>query len=184
MPQSLDPSSVTLQPVDPSDFPALSALECSVFYDEPFSVVAFGPLRDSPTNVAQRAAQMAKPCSSPKDWSVYTKAVLKSPESGNEEIVGFAGWRFAENADSKKAADVGAEESKAKEDPKEVKSAEQILKDNENSWGPGANFKFCEDAFIVADEFMSKSCEGKPYCSKLRTLRINSPAIPRMLKIS
>lgn len=53
---------------------------------------------------------------------------------------------------------------------KEEKTAEQIFAEKEKSWGVGANFKFCEDAFLPADQYMTDSCEGKDYCSSFHFL--------------
>jgi hypothetical protein len=151
---------ITLVSALPSDFTALSRLECAVFYTEEFSILAFGPQRGSEPNIALRASSMAKTPSNPNERTRYMKAILQLT-SGEEEIVGFAGWSFITDRE----AETNNREAGEKE-RKEEKSEEQILRDNERMWGPGANFKFCEDAFCVADEHMLRSCEGKDYCSK------------------
>lgn len=75
--------------------------------------------------------------------------------------MGFAAWSFVthEEAQSEKPETV-------EETPRE-KSDEEILRDNEAIWGPGANFQFCANAFFPADEEMLKSCGGKDYCSMI-----------------
>ena len=67
--------------------------------------------------------------------------------------MGFAGWGFVPA--SKKKNDDGAKGEAVKG------------KDEGNSWGTGANIKFCEDTFVVADQYMVGSCGGRDYASQL-----------------
>ena len=140
-----------------SDFLVLSKLECDVFYAEEFSALAFGPQRDSQENIALRASLMAKKPLAETAWDRYMKAVIELPGE-DPEIIGFSCWRFV----TKREEQGGIEEVKL---PRE-RSPLELLEENKRNWGPGANFKFCEDAFIVADDYMMRSCKGKDYCSK------------------
>lgn len=57
-------------------------------------------------------------------------------------------------------------ENQVASEKKEELSAEEKQKKDDETWGAGANVKFCEDAFFTADEHMLDSCGGKDYCSK------------------
>jgi len=101
---------------------------------------------------------MAKPPSSPNKKDKYVKAFITNSD-GEEEIVGMAAWSFY----------TGLKENLfKKEEKKEEKelTEEERFKINEGIWGPGANFKFCQDAFCVADEHMLRSTGGRHYASK------------------
>ncbi|TVY28437.1 hypothetical protein LHYA1_G002810, partial [Lachnellula hyalina] len=139
------------QPHDPL---ILSRLENHVFQDDAFSALAYGPRRGSEESILARARGFEKGMDGEEDvgkrrWR-YVKAVSK------EEVVGFAAW-------GKGGEDVDVEvEGNAEE---------------KNSWGIGANVRFCEDTLVWADEEMLKSCAGRDY-AKLYVLVI-SPAHQR-----
>jgi hypothetical protein len=140
-PLSLPP--ITLSRALPQDCYEIAALEAHTFYNEPFSALAFGPRRDSPENLSRRAKILA---SKPKDkgkWNRVVKAVVNV--DGKEEIVGAAGWSFVTGRKGE------GEEGKEGEEPID--------------WGEGANVRFCEDMFLVADGHMLRSTEGRDYAS-------------------
>lgn len=110
---------------------------------------------------AQRARAMLKQPSNPNERAINTVAVLVDPVSGDETIIGLAGWVVVTN----RGAQAQAEEKDESTKEQKVLSPEERKKLDESIWGVGANFKFCEDAFIVGDEIMYASCEGKDYCS-------------------
>jgi len=84
---------ITVYPATTHDFYPIAALEAHVFYTEEFSAVAFGPTRDSHSNLKLREKTLA---SQPKEKganNVVTKAVFIG-EDGKEILVGAAGWSF------------------------------------------------------------------------------------------
>jgi hypothetical protein len=116
----------------PQDIHAIAALENLVFYDEPFSTVAFGPTRDSPENIALRAAQLGS-----KAWPGMKKVHFKAVDEKGE-IVGAAEWRFID-VEEKRRHD---EEERRQNESKiaEAKSGSNNEKPEvDNSWGFGAN---------------------------------------------
>ncbi|KAG4440517.1 hypothetical protein IFR05_003987 [Cadophora sp. M221] len=162
----------------PRDYTLISALENRVFYHDPFSIVAFGPERDSPANIEARAQSFARQASPEGGSAVFVKAVLgeRGVMGGDgETIVGAAQWNFVvgRERDGVVDAGAGAEEDKKREDRKDEERKEVIEADEgaekKNVWGIGANIKFCEDVFLVADEHMIRSTEGRDY-AKLSTL--------------
>lgn len=79
--------------------------------------------------------------------------------------MGAAAWSFVLNR-VQNDRDVG--ELKEVNEGKEGEIGEREGKEGgKDSWGIGANVKFCEDVFIVADEHMLRSCSGKDYASKI-----------------
>jgi hypothetical protein len=134
---------ITLSPALPEDCYDIAALEAHTFYDEPFSAVAFGPKRDFPENITRRAKSLVSEPKEKGSWNRVVKAVINV--DGKEEIVGAAGWTVVternENEDGENKGDAPID------------------------WGKGANVKFCEDMFLVADGHMLRSTEGKDYAS-------------------
>lgn len=84
---------ITLLPASAPDFYPIAALEAHVFYSEEFSAVAFGPTRDSRGNLLLREKTLASQPKEKGSKNVITKAVILK-ESGEEELVGAAGWSF------------------------------------------------------------------------------------------
>jgi hypothetical protein len=148
----MSPSKITLHPALPTDLLPLSRLENKVFHNEPFSAVAYGPDRGSEENIAKRAAIFAKAAEPGEQRWRYVKAV-----DDEGRILGFAGWGFVPG---KKEGDEVREEKKGEEDGE----------GKENRWGTGANAKFCEDAFVVADQHMVGTCGGRDYASQFLPL--------------
>ncbi len=147
--------SLTLLPATTlTDYYTISALENRVFYADHFTIVAFGPQRDSEANIQKRAKGLAKAPKREGDREIVVKAV-----NTNGEIVGAAAWSFTLNGGEERG-DVN-EASQAKE----TKEGGAEGGEEKDSWGIGANVKFCEDVFIVADEHMLRSCEGKTHAS-------------------
>lgn len=102
---------------------------------------------------------MAHPSPTVRDMTI--KAVLHDPVTGNSEIIAFASWAFVTSRDL--AAEQAQEaEEKAR---RESMTPEQRQHEDDEMWGPGADVKFCEEAFGRADDVMYGSCEGKGYCS-------------------
>jgi hypothetical protein len=135
---------ITLSPALPEDCYDIAALEARTFYDEPFSAVAFGPKRDFSENITRRAKSLASEPKEKGSWNRVVKAVINV--DGKEEIVGAAGWTFVTERNEKED---GGNKGDAPID-----------------WGEGANVKFCEDMFLVADGHMLRSTEGKDYASR------------------
>ncbi|KAK0109148.1 hypothetical protein ONS96_002973 [Cadophora gregata f. sp. sojae] len=168
----------------PQHYSQISALENHVFYDDPFTIVAFGPERDSPANIELRAKGLAKQPEKEGERCVVVMAVMGEDrkEDGNEnkEIAGAAQWRFVtgrEAEENRKAGDEmksdGGEttekesaQSGGKEKQKRDEYEEEDEQDTGNGWGIGANVKFCEDVFLVADEHMLRSTKGRDYASE------------------
>lgn len=144
---------ISLHPALPTDYPAIAHIECAAFWDDPFSQVAFGPLRGTDEALRLRVKSFEK---EPKDGERlrWVKAVLSTDEGkdGGGEIVGFAMWTFNEGGDGKGRRGREEEENKNEEDGSE--------------WGLSANVKFCEDVFLPADEDMLKATKGRPYASQ------------------
>jgi len=63
---------------------------------------------------------------------------------------------------------------KVDQEKEDEEKKESSLEKRERNWGPGANFKFCEDVFLPCDEYMMQSCKGKDYAS-------SSPFSPPLL---
>ncbi|KAL2071676.1 hypothetical protein VTL71DRAFT_12911 [Oculimacula yallundae] len=178
---------ITIAPArSPTDTYLISALENKVFYDDPFSIVAFGPERGSSANIEERARGLERmsggrsESQEEKEWGVIEKATLSGGEREEGEVVGAAAWRFVvgregENEGSGRDGDVVKGSGESLEDKKEDGGVEKGEK--KHSWGIGANVKFCEDVFLVADEHMICSTKGRDY-AKLFTL-IVSPSHQR-----
>ncbi|KAH9218782.1 hypothetical protein DL95DRAFT_385010, partial [Leptodontidium sp. 2 PMI_412] len=165
------PSLAITTVTSPQDYHLISALENRVFYNDPFSIVAFGPERDSLANIEARARSFASQPSAEGESAVVVKAVLA--EGDGETIVGAAQWRFVVGREREGVAGVSAG---AGEDGNPEKKEEAIGKleegdeaEKKDAWGIGANVKFCEDVFLVADEHMIRSTQGRDY-AKLATL--------------
>jgi hypothetical protein len=129
-------------PAVPADSHTIASLETVVFHDEEFSRVAFGPGRASAENISHRARRLTKELEGKNGGK---GRVIKAVEG--DEIVGAAVWRFIS---------AGKEEGEGETD----------FGDKETPWGVGgANVRFCEDAFVVADKLMEKAAEGRDYAS-------------------
>lgn len=102
-----------------------------------------------------------KSLNSKKQRARYIKAV----DTSSNEIIGFAGWQFV-------IKDSSGEPDAEKGENDEGKEEGEVKKEGENSWGIGANAKFCVDAFCVADEHMDRSVNYGSY-AKLSTIAIN-----------
>lgn len=165
-------------------------------------MVAFGPLRGEESSIALRASSMAKESSSSNIRSSYVKAVIVDGKGEEEIVgmagwtfyfwredqskkVGREGEAEEDNGQDEEGAEVnGKEEEKEgwengnggegeeQEEPVKELSEEERKKINEGVWGKGANFRFCEDAFCVADDHMLRSTEGKNYASKFPILSL------------
>ncbi|CZR60512.1 uncharacterized protein PAC_10408 [Phialocephala subalpina] len=155
---------ITISIAQPEDYYPIAALETLTFHNEPFSAVAFGPLRDHPSNIQRRATSLAKqpsiPDGTPKtsEWNVVAKAVDE-----NGIIVGVACWGFVTGRAGKveeKGEGIGGGRALKQED-----------------WGLSANLKFCEEVFLKGDELMLDSCKGEDY-AKLSVLVV-SPSCQR-----
>lgn len=168
------PPKITLLPATtPTHYTLISRLENNVFYNDPFSIVAFGPERDSEANVEVRARSLARLSEGEGEGerSLVVMAVLKGVEGvededgeGEGEVVGAAELEFftaRERGREAKSAG-GSEQNEAR--------GEREKGDGDgdgDGWGTGANVKFCEDVFLVADEHMLRSTKGKDYASEL-----------------
>jgi hypothetical protein len=150
---------IKVVPVVPADYVALSRVEDIVFADNDFGEVAFGPDRRTDVHLDRRAATLAAP---PKSGDTIRdiKAVRVGP-TGEEEIVGFAGWTIC-------VGRTGSEREKKKLGTKEAWAQENPPGDE--PFGPGANVKFCTDAFVKADQHMARSTGGNDYASELLLL--------------
>lgn len=116
---------------------------------------------------------------SPNKREVTTVAVLLDPSTKEEEIIGFAGWIYVTNRRSEILSAQEEEAKKEEEDRRRSEmSVEQRKKEDEAIWGVGANVKFCEDAFIVADEIMYGSCAGGDFCSEFYPPRPSTKPCP------
>ncbi|KUJ15778.1 uncharacterized protein LY89DRAFT_685719 [Mollisia scopiformis] len=140
-------STISILPTALQDYHPIAALETHVFHDDPFSIVGFGPLRASPSNIARRAANLAAPSSRPGEWSLVTKAV---DERG--VVVGAAVWGLVTGR--KGEVNGGKEEGKEKGEWKQ------------EDWGESANQRFCEEVFVRGDEHMVRSCGVGDYASE------------------
>lgn len=145
-------SKISISTASAEDFHAIATLESHTFHDEPFSIVAFGSLRSSPSNISRRAIQFntINPLNRHGqlkigEWNVVHKAVDE-----NGHIVGAAVWTFVTERERKKNEDVNGlrkEEWKQEE------------------WGETANRRFCEEVFLRGDEIMVESTKGLDYAS-------------------
>lgn len=162
---------ITLLPVTSTDLPALARFESLVFRDDPFSITAFGPGKDTDENLAIRVKGLEKGIvEKGGKRSVNFKAVVRDEGGvegdGEEEemIVGWSSWSFVVVGEGgegevkvKRDDDAGGEkgvDDEAKSEPN----------DNEG-WGITANLKFCQDVFLVADQWMMDATKGKSYAS-------------------
>lgn len=146
---------ITLLPASAPDFYPIAALEAHVFYSEEFSAVAFGPTRDSRENLLLREKTLASQPKEKGSKNVITKAVILK-ESGEEELVGAAGWSFhLTREDGVVNGEIGEEGIGDGEGEKK-----------ENGWGEGANVKLCEDVFLGAEKHIARSTEGRNYASE------------------
>ncbi len=81
-------TTISLGVAGPEDLYPLAALENKVYYPEKFDMVAFGPLRDHPSNIALRAQALAKP--DPKS----RKGRIVKAVTSEGEIVGLTQWSW------------------------------------------------------------------------------------------
>jgi hypothetical protein len=159
---------IAIVPASTPDFYPIATLEARVFYPEEFSAVAFGPTRDSPSNLKLREKTLA---SQPKEKgaeNVVTKVVVIV--DSKEEIIGAAGWSFHLGKEDG-TADAGKEE---KED--EDRKGEE-LENGVNGWGEGANVKLCEDVFLGAERHMGRATEGRNYASEFYVWLSSFPSL-------
>ncbi|KAE8454006.1 hypothetical protein EG329_007782 [Mollisiaceae sp. DMI_Dod_QoI] len=162
-----NPITVTILPAQPPDYHPIAALEAQTFYHEPFTIVAFGPLRGTPKVVSVRGEGLAKQPTDKEgnrkkgEWNLVTKAVDE-----NGIIVGAAAWGFVTSGEGQEVGEVEVEGRK--EVGEEVTGGD---------WPEGANVKFCEEFFGKGDRLMAESCKGKDY-AKLSVLVV-SPSYQR-----
>ncbi|CAG8976486.1 hypothetical protein HYALB_00005983, partial [Hymenoscyphus albidus] len=167
-PQTPNPKlnpTITLLPILPQDLPSLAHLESLVFKHDPFSITAFGPLKDSAENLALRVRGLERSCRVNKGeggrWARGWKAVVGE----GEEVVGWCEWSFDGEGDGD-GEGKGDGEGDGEEEEEEI------------GWGISADIKFCEDVFGKADEWMRECTHENPY-AKLHTLIIH-PAYQRL----
>jgi hypothetical protein len=86
------PAPISILPLGDRDFSTIAALEAHVFNDDPISVYAFDPARNSPAALHERAVSLAAP---PNGCSVR----MRNAVTEENQIVGFALWKFYENDD-------------------------------------------------------------------------------------
>lgn len=86
------------------------------------------------------------------------KAVTTLPD-GTEEIVGFASWTTCVGRG-------GSDGEKGRLGMTEGWGEKKVEGKEKNTFGPGANVKFCEDAFLRGDEHMMRSTVGRDYASE------------------
>ena len=141
---------ITLSPASPSDFIPIVSLRSQAHWNDAFSIVAFGPDRDTPETREVRAQALAKKPKERGRRNVFVKAVLVT--EGVEEIVGAAGWSF-NLGKGEEGNERGNEEGDEVEEESE-------------GWGEGANAKLCEDVFFWGDEMMLKKTELRDYASE------------------
>lgn len=172
------PNIILLPATTTAHYTLISRLENRVFYDDPFSIIAFGPERGSEANIEVRARSLARQPEGKGDAerNSLVMAVLKAEggeqdedRDGEGEIVGFAEWEFVTGREKgMEAKGAGRSESN------EAKGEGEEGDGDEDGWGTSANVKFCEDVFLVADEHMLRSTEGKDHASEL-TLLLKTP---------
>ncbi|KAL5354479.1 hypothetical protein ACLOAV_000568 [Pseudogymnoascus australis] len=151
---------INLVPVLAGDYPALARLESAVFGETDVGAVAFGPNRNTDAAMDLRAALFG---SAPKlGETVRNLKLVRLGPTGDQEIVGFAGWVICEGR-------TGSEEEKRRLGTREAWAVEDDP--GEEPFGPGADVRFCSDLFVRADEHMARATEGKDY-AKLRTLAV------------
>ncbi|KFY45626.1 hypothetical protein V494_00880 [Pseudogymnoascus sp. VKM F-4513 (FW-928)] len=152
-----DPT-IKLVPVLPGDFPAIARLESVVFGETDVGAVGFGPDRNSEDAMDLRAAILGSP---PKlGETVRNMKLVRVGPSGEEEIVGYAGWVIC-------VGRTGSEEEKKRLGTREAWAVQQDP--GAQPFGPGADVRFCTDLFVRADEHMARATAGKDY-AKLRML--------------
>ncbi|KAH7419995.1 hypothetical protein BKA64DRAFT_634647 [Cadophora sp. MPI-SDFR-AT-0126] len=165
----------------PQHYTQVSRLENHVFYNDPFTIVAFGPERDSVANIEMRAKGLAKEPEREEERTEVVMAVIdkEGGEMGCEdgEVVGAAQWRFVTGREREAKGGGGQDGSGGGGKKRDEDEKGEEEKDTGSGWGIGANVKFCEDVFLVADEHMIRSTKGKDY-AKLCTL-IVSPSHQR-----
>ncbi|CZS87874.1 uncharacterized protein RCO7_00855 [Rhynchosporium graminicola] len=149
----------------PEDFHQVATLENRVFYNTPFSSIAFGPQRGSDANIEERAKGLAKQGSVATEGGV-TK-VISRDENGEELIAGAAVWSFVVGRESEKSL-----QADDKNEGQEEKEEDGAGEKKGSGWGIGANVRFCEDVFLVADGHMVRSTKGRDY-AKLAVLIVS-----------
>lgn len=150
-----DPT-IRLVPALPSDFHTLARVEAAVFGETEVGAVGFGPDRNGDAAMDQRAAVLGAP---PKlGETVRNMKLVRVGPTGNEEIVGYAGWTIC-------VGRTGSEEEKKRLGTKEAWAVQEDP--SEERFGPGADVKLCTDLFVRADEHMARATEGKDYASEL-----------------
>lgn len=146
---------ISIHPVLPDDFLPIAHLEALAFAKEEFGAVAYGPNRFSDAAAEARAKSLAAE-PKPGETNRNMKATIALPD-GTEEIVGFASSSIC-------VGRMGSEEEKKRLGTREGWTEKGEEKD---PFGPEANVKFCEDAFVKGDEHMARSTAGKDYASML-----------------
>jgi hypothetical protein len=148
-------SQISIKPVLLSEFLAIAKLEAAAFAEEEFSAVAFGPHRFSDAAMESRAESLAQ---GPKPGeTLRNMKAVTTLSDGTEELVGFASWSIC-------IGRTGSEEEKKKLGTRDG-WVEKEKEDEKDPFGPGANVKLCEDAFIKGDEHMARATGGMNYAS-------------------
>jgi hypothetical protein len=174
-----------IEEVEEKDFEEIANLENTVFDDDPITVYAFGPTRNSPTNVAHRVKSLA---SKPKGCEVRMRKVV-DPET--KQIIGFSYWKFFLEPwnphplpEDKVAEPVsnGTEMGDAIDSGDSTAEASN-KKNTESIWPEGSNVELCEQVFIGADlsrerEFAGKSHVGMPPIITCLTRAAHVPLFP------
>jgi hypothetical protein len=155
------------------DFSTIAALEAHVFNDDPISVHAFGPSRNSPAALQERAVSLAAP---PNGYSVCMhKAVVD-----DEKIVGFALWKLYENNDQLPLEDQNGLPAQDQLQVNGTGTKKEIA--NENKWPEGANIELCQAAFGRSDELCKLAMRGKKYAGAYIHFSVYSPSFTKRPK--
>lgn len=150
---------VNVETARPEDLYTIAALESRVFFDDPWSIVAFGPDRTGPEKTQHRAERLAKLARKKGETARVIKATL------NSEIVGSAVFIVVTNR--KEGGDELREEVVEGEKMKgESEEGEGEKEMEAGRWGPGANLRFCEEVFLKGDAYMMAACGEDDYASQ------------------
>lgn len=147
---------INLVPVLPGDYPAIARLESAVFGETDVGAVGFGPNRNTDAAMDLRAALLA---SAPKlGETVRNLKLVRLGPTGDQEIVGFAGWVICEGR-------TGSEEEKRRLGTREAWAVQEDP--GAEPFDPETDAQFITDLFVRADEHMARATEGKDYASEL-----------------
>jgi hypothetical protein len=167
----MQPANISLAPCVPSDFPTLVHVESLAYLNDEFAILAFGHLKDSPANLTIRTRGLLKTLvPDGQKTTHYVKAL------SDGEIVGWASWSFiSRESTGEEGEDLTTTKKLEVSEVEGEKLVEAGFGENEASdgWGISANVEFCENVFLVADEWMVKSTKGKPYASKSKAFHRN-----------